>query len=138
MGTNFVNEFSNKKDRTVNFITMLFFAQPIVKYIYFGSRSKLMLAAFESWDEPNSNPLFDDSNARYRASAISKMRKVLSNVMIASILTIICWIGITFFEEPYRMRINIVTNESWYEEVIIQEHVFRGFFLLPKIFKRNF
>lgn len=117
MGMNLVYEHHDTEDLTANTITMLFFAHSIIKLTYFGSRTKKMYKAFGVWNNPNSHPIFAESNARFYAIAVAKMRRMLVIILCISIATIVGWSGITFFEEPYRKRFDRVTNETWYEEV---------------------
>lgn len=50
----------------------------------------------------NSHPLFAESNARHRAVAFTKMRRLLLIIGIGTILTVFAWTGITFVGESTR------------------------------------
>ncbi|XP_014219015.1 odorant receptor coreceptor [Copidosoma floridanum] len=112
MGLNLLIESDDVDDMTANTITMLFFAHPIVKTLYFPLFRKVFYKTLAVWNNPNSHPLFAESNARYHALAISKIRKLLFFVMSMTFVSTICWTGITFFEKPVRLRVDKETNET--------------------------
>lgn len=61
----------------------------------------------------NSHPLFAESNARYRALAYTKMRRLLMIIGIGTILTVFSWTGITFVGDSTRnIRDPENTNET--------------------------
>ena len=50
----------------------------------------------------NSHPLFGESNARHRAAALSRMRKLLLIIGSITVVTVISWVTVSFLGEPYR------------------------------------
>ena len=104
-------------DLTANTITLLFFTHSIVKVIYFAVRSKLFYRTLGIWNNPNSHPLFAESDARYHAIALSKMRTLLFAVGAATILSVVCWTGITFVGESVKKVVDPITNETMIVEV---------------------
>ncbi|KAK0085908.1 hypothetical protein PV325_004248 [Microctonus aethiopoides] len=117
MGLNLAFEKDDVDDLTANTITMLFFSHSIIKIIYFAFRSKLFYRTLAIWNNPNSHPLFAESNARYHSIAVTKMRRLLFCVGAASVATAISWTTLTFFEDPYKKVIDPITNETTYVEI---------------------
>nr|AGI62937.2 olfactory coreceptor [Macrocentrus cingulum] len=111
-GLNLAMEADDVDQLTANTVTVLFFLHAIVKIGYFGVRSKLFYRTLAIWNNPNSHPLFAESNARYHSIALTKMRRLLFCVGAATVLTIIAWTGITFAENPVRILTDKVTNET--------------------------
>ncbi|XP_058810873.1 odorant receptor coreceptor [Phymastichus coffea] len=112
MAVNLVKEIDDVDQLTANTITVLFFLHPIVKVIYLAARAKIFYKCLGIWNSPNSHPLFAESNQRYHALALSKMRKLLFCVCGAVIFSVLCWTGITFFEDPIRTIHDKETNET--------------------------
>ncbi|XP_066591214.1 odorant receptor coreceptor [Prorops nasuta] len=112
MGVNLILESGDVDDLTANTITMLFFTHTIVKVIYFAVRSKLFYRTLGIWNNPNSHPLFAESNARYHSIALTKMRRLLFLVGAATVFSVLAWTGITFLEDPWKKVIDPVTNET--------------------------
>lgn len=67
---------------------------------------------FNIWNQPNSHPLFAESDARYHAIALAKMRKLLYIVLTVTGLTCLGWSGITFFGESTKGQYNKELNET--------------------------
>ncbi|XP_011498430.1 PREDICTED: odorant receptor coreceptor [Ceratosolen solmsi marchali] len=112
MGVNLMMESDDVDDLTANTITMLFFVHPVVKVIYFPIRSKMFYKTLAIWNNPNSHPLFAESNARYHSLAITKMRRLLFCVAAATVFSVISWTGITFMDESVKRIIDPETNET--------------------------
>ncbi|THK33260.1 odorant receptor coreceptor [Diachasma alloeum] len=111
-GINLAMESGDVDDLTANTITVLFFLHSVVKVVYFAVRSKLFYRTLAIWNNPNSHPLFAESNARYHSIALTKMRRLLFCVGAATVLSVICWTGITFFEDPHKTITDPITNET--------------------------
>lgn len=111
---NLVFERDDVDDLTANTITLLFFTHAIVKITYFGVRSKLFYRVLGIWNNPNSHPLFAESNARYHSIALTKMRRLLFCVGAATVLSCLCWTGITFVGDSVKKTIDPITNETTY------------------------
>ena len=82
---NFVNlvlERGDVNDLAANTITVLFFTHCITKSVYFAVRSKLFYRTLGIWNQPNSHPLFVESNNRYHALALKKMRRLLYIIIV--------------------------------------------------------
>ncbi|CAH1380122.1 hypothetical protein MTP99_004056 [Tenebrio molitor] len=98
-GCNFVNlifERGDVNDLAANTITVLFFTHCITKFVYFAARSKLFYRTLGIWNQPNSHPLFVESNNRYHALALKKMRRLLYIIIIWTSFSAIAWTSITF------------------------------------------
>ncbi|XP_015432571.1 PREDICTED: odorant receptor coreceptor [Dufourea novaeangliae] len=102
---------------TANTITMLFFTHSVVKVLYFAIRSKLFYRTLAIWNNPNSHPLFAESNARFHQLAVKKMRILLMAVMCTTMLSVIAWTTITFIGDSTMKVVDPVTNETTYVEV---------------------
>ncbi|XP_050459001.1 odorant receptor coreceptor [Cataglyphis hispanica] len=109
---NLIIESADVDDLTANTITLLFFTHSIVKIIYFAVRSKYFYKVWGIWNNPNTHPLFAESNARYHAIALKKMRLLLFLVGATTVLSAIAWTILTFFEHPIRKIVDPVTNET--------------------------
>ncbi|XP_030747553.1 odorant receptor coreceptor [Sitophilus oryzae] len=93
---NLVVEKDNVNDLAANTITILFFTHCLTKFVYFAARSKLFYRTLGIWNQANSHPLFVESNNRYHALALKKMRNLLYIIMIGTIFSAGAWSGITF------------------------------------------
>lgn len=107
-GINLMMESEDVDDLTANTITMLFFTHSVVKLVYFAVRSKLFYRTLGIWNNPNSHPLFAESNARYHQIAVKKMRILLLAVIGTTVLSAISWTTITFIGDSRLMV------RSWY------------------------
>ncbi|XP_035719556.1 odorant receptor coreceptor-like [Vespa mandarinia] len=116
-GINLALESGDVDDLTANTITLLFFTHPVVKIIYFAVRSKLFYRVLAIWNNPNSHPLFAESNARYHAIALKKMRTLLFAVGATTILSVIAWTGITFIGDSVKKVTDPETNETSLVEI---------------------
>lgn len=70
---------------TANTITALHFTHTTTKYLYVTLNIKNFYRTFNIWNQSNSHPLFAESDARYHAIALAKMRKVLYLVVCATL-----------------------------------------------------
>ncbi|CAK9805539.1 Odorant receptor coreceptor [Anthophora plagiata] len=116
-GINLMMESDDVDELTANTITMLFFTHSIVKLVYFAVRSKLFYRTLAIWNNPNSHPLFAESNARYHQIAVKKMRVLLMAVMGTTMLTVISWTTITFIGDSVKKVTDPVTNETTFVEI---------------------
>lgn len=114
---NLIIESADVDDLTANTITLLFFTHSIVKIVYFAIRSKYFYRTWAIWNNPNTHPLFAESNARYHAIALKKMRLLLFLVGATTALAAVAWTVLTFFEHPIRKMVDPVTNETTIIEV---------------------
>ncbi|XP_014224691.1 odorant receptor coreceptor [Trichogramma pretiosum] len=112
MGINLAMEVGDPDDMAANTITMLFFIHPIVKTIYFAARSKTFYKTLGIWNNPNTHPLFAESDAHYHSVAVQKMRKLATFVGAATIFTLFAWTTITFFEDSVKTVVDKETNET--------------------------
>lgn len=76
-------------------VTALFFAHGIMKSIYVALKNKSFYRVLTCWNNANSHPVFSESNARYRAKSLSRMKRVLTIICSWTLATIICWVIIT-------------------------------------------
>nr|QXE93250.1 odorant receptor 24 [Eucryptorrhynchus brandti] len=93
---NLVAEKDNVNDLAANTITILFFTHCLTKFVYFAVRSKLFYRTLGIWNQSNSHPIFVESNNRYHALALNKMRNLLYIVLVGTIFSASAWTGITF------------------------------------------
>nr|QHN69127.1 odorant receptor coreceptor [Sirex nitobei] len=114
---NLALESGDVDDLTANTITIFFFTHCVVKLIYFGVRSKLFYRTLGIWNNPNNHPLFAESNARYHALALTKMRRLLFAVVTATLLSVFSWTGITFVGDSVKKVKDPVTNETMMVEI---------------------
>uniref|UniRef100_A0A1S5VFJ4 Odorant receptor n=1 Tax=Meteorus pulchricornis TaxID=51522 RepID=A0A1S5VFJ4_9HYME len=112
-GLNLAMESDDVDVLTANTVTLLFFSHTVIKIIYFAFRSKLFYRTLAIWNNPNSHPLFAESNARYHSIALTKMRRLLFCVGAATVASIISWVVLTLVEDdPVREIVDKVTNET--------------------------
>ncbi|KAJ8676435.1 hypothetical protein QAD02_012222, partial [Eretmocerus hayati] len=112
MVMNLIKEIDDNDDLTANTITLLFFLHPIIKTSYIAMRNKMFYKTFAIWNNPNTHPLFAESNARYHSLAITKCRRILFLVSSVVIFATFAWTIISFIDEPVRVRHNKETNET--------------------------
>lgn len=108
---------SEVNELTANTITVLFFLHCITKFIYFAFNSRTFYRTLNIWNSSNSHPLFAESDSRYHRIALGKMRKLLIFGGIATLVTAISWITITFFDESVALGMDKATNETFKTEV---------------------
>ncbi|KOB77714.1 Odorant receptor [Operophtera brumata] len=92
---------------TANTITILFFLHTIIKMLFFAVNSKSFY----------SHPLFTESDARYHQLALTKMRRLLYFICVMTVVSLICWVTLTFFGESVRLISSKDTNETLTEEI---------------------
>lgn len=117
IGLNFLDEIHYPDDFLHNGTLLLFFALAISKVIYVQIKAKEFYQVFAAWNVIKHHPLFIDSEPKFRAQGVSRMRKLLVIILMISIFSVVAWSMVTRYEPPYRMRNYILTNETWYEEV---------------------
>ncbi|XP_046737795.1 odorant receptor coreceptor isoform X1 [Diprion similis] len=111
-GLNLFFERDDVDDMTANTITLLFFAHSLTKLIYAAVRSKMFYRTLGVWNNPNSHPLFAESNARYHAIALSKNRRLLTCVIAATLISVLAWTGLTFMGDSVKTIVDKETNET--------------------------
>nr|WGN97954.1 odorant receptor co-receptor [Agasicles hygrophila] len=124
---NLVMERADVNYLAANTITVLFFTHCITKFVYFALRSKLFYRTLGIWNQSNSHPLFAESNNRYHALALKKMRTLLICVVTTTVFSAAAWTGITFagesthnVKDPENENLTIVEEiprlliKSWY------------------------
>uniref|UniRef100_A0A310S3L4 Odorant receptor n=1 Tax=Chrysomela lapponica TaxID=153811 RepID=A0A310S3L4_CHRLA len=124
---NLVMERDDVNYLAANTITVLFFTHCITKFVYFALRSKLFYRTLGIWNQSNSHPLFVESNNRYHALSLKKMRTLLICVMSTTIFSAIAWTAITFMgdsvhrvKDPDDKNVTIIEEiprlliKSWY------------------------
>ncbi|XP_018568191.1 odorant receptor coreceptor [Anoplophora glabripennis] len=115
---NLVVEKDDVNYLAANTITVLFFTHCITKFVYFALRSKLFYRTLGIWNQSNSHPLFVESNNRYHALALKKMRTLLICVTATTVLSAAAWTGITFVEESvHNIKDPDNENETITEEI---------------------
>ncbi|KAK6620640.1 hypothetical protein RUM43_010935 [Polyplax serrata] len=97
---NLAIESDDVNSLAANSITVLFFVHCITKFCYFALRKQKFYRVLGIWDTQNSHPLFAESNARHRAAAITKSRKLL--MITGTLFFIFGWTGSTFFGESVK------------------------------------
>lgn len=98
-----LTESYDADQRAAYSVTILFFTHSLIKFVYFASNNEQMCRTLAMWNNPGSHPLFAESNARHRASAISRMRKLLAFAAGATIFATVSWTTITFVGESVRL-----------------------------------
>ncbi|XP_067615939.1 odorant receptor coreceptor isoform X1 [Eurosta solidaginis] len=101
-----VNELS------ANTITVLFFTHCITKFVYLAVNQKHFYRTLNIWNQVNSHPLFAESDARYHAVALAKMRKLFTLVMLTTVASAVAWTTITFFGESVKFAFDRETNST--------------------------
>nr|UVZ35314.1 odorant receptor coreceptor [Sympiezomias velatus] len=114
---NLVAEKDNVNDLAANTITILFFTHCVTKFIYFALRSKLFYRTLGIWNQANSHPIFIESNNRYHALALKKMRTLLYIVLVGTLFSIAAWTGTTFVGES----IHYIKDPNNENETIAEE-----------------
>nr|ACD40044.1 odorant receptor [Phyllotreta striolata] len=103
---------------TANTITVLFFTHCITKFVYFAVNVEFFYRTIAVWNQPNSHPLFVESDARYHCIGVMKMRRLLFLVNMSTSLDTIAWTTVTFFRESVA---NLQDNDT--ENGTINAHV---------------
>ncbi|XP_066148836.1 odorant receptor coreceptor [Euwallacea fornicatus] len=96
---NLIKEKDNVNYLAANTITILFFTHCLTKFIYFAVQSKFFYRTLGIWNQSNSHPIFLESNNRYHALALKKMRHLLYIILAGTIVATCAWTGITFVGE---------------------------------------
>lgn len=81
------------------------------QYSWIGRRT------FSIWNQPNSHPLFAESDARYHAISLKKSRNVLMLVMVCSLGSCVAWTILTFFGESVTAKFDKSTNETYFVDI---------------------
>ncbi|XP_073994619.1 odorant receptor co-receptor [Rhodnius prolixus] len=99
-------------------ITTLFFLHSVTKFMYFALRSKYFYRTLSAWNQMNSHPLFAESNARHRATALARMRKLLMIIGSGTIFSVLAWTTVTFLDDPHRQ---ITDPENANETITVEK-----------------
>lgn len=83
-------------------VTIFFFTHPLIKFVYFSTGNEKFTRTLAAWNNANSHPLFTESNARFRASGVTRMRKLLMFAGVVTIFTTVSWTLITFVGDSVR------------------------------------
>ncbi|XP_058448316.1 odorant receptor coreceptor [Malaya genurostris] len=110
---NLVLNMHDVNELTANTITALFFTHSLTKFIYFAANADSFYRTLGIWNQPNTNPLFAESDARYNAISLAKMRKLLVMVMATTLFSVVAWITITFFGDSVKNMVDKETNETY-------------------------
>lgn len=114
---NMVQNMDEGNELTANTVTTLFFTHSLVKLTFFALTSDNFYLTLNIWNQANAHPLFAESDARYRALTLAKMRKLLMFVIGFSLFAVTAWTTITFFGESVKFVHDPSTNSSITEEV---------------------
>lgn len=95
-------ESYNADQRATYSVTILFFTHSLIKFVYFSMSTEKFYRTLGLWNNPNQHPLFAESNARHRASAISRMRKLLMWTGGITLFTVGSWTTLTFVGDSVR------------------------------------
>lgn len=87
--TNLAANTSEVNELTANTITVLHFTHTITKFLYVALNGKQVYRTFNIWNQSNSHPLFAESDARYHAIALAKMRKNLYMITSLTVGTVV-------------------------------------------------
>lgn len=102
---------------TANTVTVLFFTHSLVKLTFFALTSDNFYTTLNVWNQANAHPLFAESDARYRALTLAKMRKLFMFVVCFTLFAVTSWTTITFFGESVKFVYDPSTNSSFTEEI---------------------
>lgn len=114
---NMMMNMSDSNELTANTVTVLFFVHCLVKLTFFALTSDNFYRTFNIWNQANSHPLFAESDARYRALTLTKMRKLLMFILGFTGFVVVAWTTITFFGESTKFVFDPSTNQSMTEPV---------------------
>lgn len=114
---NLIQNMDEGNELTANTVTTLFFTHSLVKLSFFALTSDNFYMTFNIWNQANAHPLFAESDARYRALTLAKMRKLLTFVLGFSLFAVTAWTTITFFGESTKWVQDLATNSSITEPV---------------------
>lgn len=81
---------SEVNELTANTVTALHFTHTITKFCYTAMNNKNFYRTFNIWNQAISHPLFAESDARYHAIALAKMRKNLYMITGLTLATVVC------------------------------------------------
>lgn len=85
---NLVLNTGEVNELTANTITVLHFTHTITKFLYVAVNGKAVYRTFNIWNQPNSHPLFAESDARYHSIALAKMRKNFYFITSLTLMTV--------------------------------------------------
>lgn len=114
---NMVQNMAHSDELTANTVTTLFFVHCLVKLTFFAFTTDNFYRTFNIWNQANSHPLFAESDARYRALTLAKMRKLLVFIVAFTFFVVVAWVTITFFGESFKMVNDPDTNGTLHEIV---------------------
>nr|WIG65270.1 odorant receptor co-receptor [Hippodamia variegata] len=114
---NMVLQRNDVNDLAANTVTVLFFLHCVTKYSYSAIRMKLYYRTLGIWNQSNSHPLFIESNNRFHAISLKKMRTLLICVCSFTGFCALAWTSITFVG-PSNHTIKDPENEN---ETITEE-----------------
>lgn len=109
---NMVQNMAEGNELTANTVTTLFFTHSLVKLTFFALTSDSFYMTLNIWNQANAHPLFAESDARYRALTLAKMRKLLVFVICFTVFAVTAWTTITFFGESVKFVNDPTTNSS--------------------------
>lgn len=109
---NMVQNMAEGNELTANTVTTLFFTHSLVKLTFFALTSDSFYMTLNIWNQANAHPLFAESDARYRALTLAKMRKLLVFVICFTVFAVTAWTTITFFGESVKFVNDPMTNSS--------------------------
>lgn len=95
-------ESYNPDQRAAYTVTIFFFTHSLIKFVYFSTGTGKFYRGLAAWNNANSHPLFAESNARFRASGLARMRKLLMLVGGVTIFTTVSWTTLTFVGDSVR------------------------------------
>lgn len=98
-----ITDAHDADQRAAYSVTILFFTHTLIKFVYFSTNNGQMCRTLAMWNNPNSHPLFTESNTRHRAIAVSRMRKLLFFAGGVTIFSTISWTTITFVGDSMRL-----------------------------------
>lgn len=114
---NMVQNMANSDELTANTVTTLFFVHCLVKLTFFAFTSDNFYRTFNIWNQANAHPLFAESDARYRALTLAKMRKLLMLTLGFTFFVVTAWVTITFFGESVKLINDPETNGTMTEVI---------------------
>lgn len=114
---NMAQNMDEVNELTANTVTTLFFVHCLIKLAFLGVTSGNFYRTLNIWNQANTHPLFAESDARYRAMTLAKMRKLLIFIIVFTMFAVVAWTTITFFGESVKLVFDKETNGSLKEEI---------------------
>ncbi|KAK3927047.1 Odorant receptor coreceptor [Frankliniella fusca] len=92
----------NVEDWAAHTVTTLFFLHSLCRTFWLMGNTKRFYRMLDCWNTTNSHPMFAENDARHHQQTLQRQRRLLIQVIILTVVSVMCWIGITFVAQPVR------------------------------------